>query len=146
VILGAEVHGAAPSHMLAARLRAGIDLYRRGLVRSLLVTGANGAADREVDVMVRVLTAAGIPASAIRADAGGVNTAASCERAARLYGIRRAILVTQAFHAPRALYTCRAFGVGGSALGVPDWGHEGTSMMVRMTLREVLASVRAIVL
>jgi vancomycin permeability regulator SanA len=35
----------------------------------------------------------------------------SCWRAAKSYGISSAILVTQAYHLPRALYLCNSLGV-----------------------------------
>ncbi len=144
LVFGAEVRGRGPSPMLAGRLRAAVELYRRRLVQTILVSGAATPPDDEVGVMVRVLREAGVPASAIRVDAGGVDTRSSCARAAQIYRVRRVILVTQAFHAARALWTCRAVGIDGTAVGVPDWGHDPTAIMARLTVREVVASVKAV--
>ncbi len=53
----------------------------------------------------------GVPAGSILLDASGLRTYDSCYRAARDYGINQAILVTQNYHLPRALYLCNSLGV-----------------------------------
>src|SRR4030067_967842 len=42
---------------------------------------------------------------------GGVRTAASCQRARDIFGVSQAVLVTQAFHLPRALALCEGLGL-----------------------------------
>ena len=50
-------------------------------------------------------------------DYAGRSTYDTCYRAHKIFGLDEAILVTQNFHLPRALYTCRMLGVKGD--GVP---------------------------
>jgi vancomycin permeability regulator SanA len=50
------------------------------------------------------------PADVVR-DYAGRSTYDTCYRASAIFGVSRAILVTQRFHLPRALYTCRSLGI-----------------------------------
>jgi SanA protein len=49
-------------------------------------------------------------------DYAGRRTYDTCYRARAIFGVQEAILVTQGFHLPRALYTCNQLGV--QAIGV----------------------------
>jgi vancomycin permeability regulator SanA len=73
----------------------------------------------------------------------GFDTWDSCVRARRLFGVRRAIVVTQLFHLPRAVALCRAAGI--ETAGV---GHDSASTAEATTdagyLREVGASAKAL--
>jgi vancomycin permeability regulator SanA len=55
------------------------------------------------------------------------------------------VLVTQQFHLPRAVYTCRALGVEAVGLGVADWGRYADVLIARYTVREALATAKALV-
>ncbi|NIV35039.1 MAG: hypothetical protein GWN58_37965, partial [Anaerolineae bacterium] len=44
-------------------------------------------------------------------DYAGRRTYDSCYRASVIFGVERAMLVTQEFHLPRALYTCNQLGL-----------------------------------
>jgi SanA protein len=59
----------------------------------------------------------GVPEEDIVLDFAGRRTYDTCYRAREIFGLEQAILVTQAFHLPRALYTCNHLGVEG--VGVP---------------------------
>jgi len=52
-----------------------------------------------------------VPKEAIVLDYGGRRTYDTCYRAKVIFGVDEAILVTQSFHLPRALYTCRELGI-----------------------------------
>lgn len=58
----------------------------------------------------------GVPDEAIVLDYAGRRTYDTCYRAREIFGIHEALLVTQKFHLPRALYVCNRLGV--SAVGV----------------------------
>jgi SanA protein len=58
----------------------------------------------------------GVPDEAIVLDYAGQRTYDTCYRAKAIFGVESAVLVTQAFHLPRALYLCNALGV--DAVGV----------------------------
>ncbi len=53
----------------------------------------------------------GVPPEAIQPDYGGRRTYDTCYRAAKIFQVDQAILVTQEFHLPRALLLCDNLGI-----------------------------------
>jgi vancomycin permeability regulator SanA len=53
----------------------------------------------------------GVPEQSIVLDYAGRRTYDTCYRARDIFGIKQAILVTQSFHLPRALYICNQLGI-----------------------------------
>jgi SanA protein len=105
------------SHALADRMETAIELYRAGTVNKLLLTGDNRTVDyNEPAAMAEYAQARGVPGEDLVLDYAGRRTYDSCYRAKAIFGVERAVLVTQAFHLPRALYTCE--GLGLEAVGV----------------------------
>lgn len=103
----------APSDALMDRLTIAADLYVRGLTDRILVSGDNRTQDyNEPDVMKQTLVDTfAIPTEDIFADYAGRRTYDTCRRAHELWGIDSAILVTQGYHLPRAIWTCDALGI-----------------------------------
>jgi SanA protein len=100
------------SPMLRDRMDTAIELYRAGLVRKLLVNGDNRlAAYDEPGRMYDYAIAQGVPPEDVVRDYAGRRTYDTCYRASAIFGVTRAILVTQRFHLPRALFTCRSLGI-----------------------------------
>jgi SanA protein len=100
------------SNALADRMDTAIDLYEAGKVNKLLLTGDNRRADyNEPAAMARYAEARGIPAGDLVLDYAGRRTYDSCYRAGEIFGLEQAVLVTQAFHLPRALLTCDRLGL-----------------------------------
>ncbi len=100
------------SPMLRDRMDAAIALYRAGKVRKLLVSGDNRFADyNEPGRMYDYAVAAGVPAEDVVRDYAGRRTYDTCYRAHAIFGVSEAVLVTQRFHLPRALFTCGNLGV-----------------------------------
>jgi SanA protein len=64
----------------------------------------------------------GVPREDLVLDYAGRRTYDSCYRAKAIFGVERAVLVTQAFHLPRALYTCNRLGI--EAVGVVADRHQ----------------------
>ena len=58
----------------------------------------------------------GVPSEDLQPDFGGRRTYDTCYRAREIFQIDNAILVTQEFHLPRALFTCNLLGI--EAVGV----------------------------
>ena len=82
------------------------------MVRKLLVSGDNRFVDYdEPGRMYDYAIARGIPAADVVRDFAGRRTYDTCYRAKAIFGVEQAILVTQRFHLPRAIFTCRALGV-----------------------------------
>jgi SanA protein len=113
VVFGAAYwSGGRLSHALADRMDTAIGLYRAGKVNKLLLTGDNRFADyNEPAAMARYAESQGVPPEALVLDYAGRRTYDSCFRAHEIFGVERAVLVTQAFHLPRALYTCERLGL-----------------------------------
>src|SRR5262249_60088254 len=121
---GGLAAGGEPSPSLAERLEAAHELWRSGRVGRLLLTGNTDPYHDEIRAMRRYLVKSGLPETAVSSDLEGTSTFDSCWRARSVFGVERAILVTQAFHLPRALYLARAAGmdvVGGRAGGRGQW-------------------------
>ena len=133
-----------PSPMLADRVDAGIALYRAGRVGHLLFTGDNSRPDyNEVGAMLSYAVNRGLPVSEVTLDYAGFDTYDSCYRAKAIFGIRSAVLVTQAYHLPRALYDCTHLGIEAVGLATPDWGAYDARTMLAYETRETLADIKA---
>jgi vancomycin permeability regulator SanA len=52
-----------------------------------------------------------VPAERVNLDHAGLRTYDSCYRARAIFGITEAVLVTQRYHLPRALYLANALGI-----------------------------------
>lgn len=118
IVLGAGLErDGRPTPVLADRVRTAAALYRAGKVRKLLMTGDNRFAwYNEPASMGEYALALGVPAEDIVYDYAGRRTYDSCYRARHIFGITDAIIVTQRFHQPRAVYLCRQMGI--DAVGV----------------------------
>lgn len=129
------------SDALSDRMDAAIGLYESGKVSRLLLTGDNSVADyNEPQAMAEYAERLGVPREAIVLDFAGRRTYDSCYRAKRVFGLEQAVLVTQEFHLPRALYTCDRLGL--EVIGLVADRHQyvyGEWYRVR----EVLALTRA---
>lgn len=113
LVFGAGVtRDGRPTAALADRVTAAAELYRAGRVQHILMSGDNGSTNYdEVTVMQRYAMALGVPSKAITLDYAGFRTYDSCYRAREIFGVQRAVLVTQRYHLPRALYTCQELGL-----------------------------------
>ncbi|GIG41075.1 SanA/YdcF family protein [Cellulomonas phragmiteti] len=120
LVLGAGLTSAGtPSPYLRRRLDAAVDLYERGVVQAVLVSGdRSGPHYDEPGAMRDHLIAHGVPSGAILQDDAGVDTHASCVRAHDLFDVDAAVVVTQDYHLRRALFSCRAAGVDAVGVGV----------------------------
>jgi vancomycin permeability regulator SanA len=146
VVFGAGVRpDGRPTPMLADRVEAGVALYRANRVQKLLMSGDNSRPDHdEVSAMRRYAVERGVAAADITLDYAGFSTYDSCYRAAAIFGVKQAVLVTQRFHLARAVYTCQQLGIDAVGLGTPDWGVYGDELMTIYTLRETLATLNAL--
>lgn len=121
VVFGAGLWRGRPTPYPAHRLDAAAELYRGGRVRVVLVTGDNGRADYdEPDAMRAHLVERGVPDTRVVSDHAGFDTWDSCVRAKRIFGVDRAVLITQGFHVRRAVALCRAAGVDSYGVGVAE--------------------------
>ena len=113
IVLGAFVDDKGePCAMLYDRIVIGVLLYRRGKVGKILMTGDHSLADYdEVNSMRRYAARWGVPPEDIFMDHAGFCTYDSMYRARDIFRVKSAIIVTQEFHLPRAIYTARKMGI-----------------------------------
>lgn len=144
IVPGAKVGpDGAPMAYMRGRLDVAIELLRAGKVREILVSGdAAGTSGDEIASMTKYLVDHGIDPAVVGADGEGVSTRATCERAKNLFGIDRAIIVTQYRHLPRAVALCRGAGIDG--YGVTAYCECKRTTLVRNNLREWLAAPKAV--
>ena len=118
IVFGAGIRpGGRLSPILRDRMDTAIALYHAGKIRKLLVSGDNSTLSyNEPGAMYDYAMSQGVPAEDVVRDYAGRRTYDTCYRAGRIFGVSEAILVTQRFHLPRALFTCRSLGV--EAVGV----------------------------
>ena len=146
IVFGAGLDpNGAPSPMLAARIQQAAALYQRGTVQKLLFTGDNSSTNYdEVTTMQRYAESLGVPANVITLDYAGFSTYDSCYRAKAIFGVASAVVVTQDFHLPRAVFTCRALGLDVVGIEAPDQHAYPAKITTYYRLREVFASSKAI--
>ncbi|MEV4615823.1 ElyC/SanA/YdcF family protein [Kitasatospora sp. NPDC049258] len=121
VVFGAGLFDGEPSPYLAHRLDAALALYQQHKVQAILVTGDNGSTDYdEPDAMRHYLIQRGVPEIRVVGDYAGFDTWDSCARARQVFGVDRAVLVSQSFHVRRALALCEAAGIDSYAVGVDE--------------------------
>ena len=105
-VFGARAYAdGRPSQALQDRTMTGIRLYHEGYADRLIFSGGG----REPDVMKRLATDSGVPASAIELDHQGVNTAATLRYLRRRGG--RVLAVSHSFHNARIKMLAERFGV-----------------------------------
>ena len=144
LVLGASAYtDGTPTPTLADRLSAGAALYRDGRVGRVIVSGkaGHGFVD-QVEVMRRELVRLGVPDRVIFTDRAGFDTWDSMVRARKVYEVRSAIVVTQGWHMPRALWLAKRAGLQAHGL-VAD---RSTTPRQRRGwgLREIFARVKAV--
>ena len=128
--------------VLADRVNTAVALYKSGKVRKILMTGDNGHADYDEPRSMRVqAVASGIPVQDIVCDYAGFRTYDSLYRARNIFDVRDAILVTQDFHLPRAIYIAKHLGL--SVIGVDASMHPYGIEKYWYEFRELIASQSA---
>ena len=145
IVFGAGLYrNGTPTPVLADRVATAVDLYSRGIVAKLLLSGDNRFPEyNEPEAMRRLALQLGAPDSALVLDYAGRSTYDTCYRARFIFGVQQAILVSQAFHLPRAVYLCDQMGI--ASVGVDaDRRSYFIGSLVQWNIREWAASFFAI--
>ena len=132
-----------PTLILKDRVRTAVQLYRNGKVEKILMSGDNQGISRdEPGAMRDYAVSLGVPAQDIVLDNSGDRTYDTCYRAKAIFGLDSALLVTQQFHLPRALFLCNMLGI--QAVGVDANNYRYWPPLVLIwNIREQLATVGA---
>jgi SanA protein len=144
LVLGAGLNrDGSPGVVLRDRVRTAAELYFDGRVKKLLMSGDNSTEFyNEPGAMQEYAVSLGVPEADIVLDYAGRRTYDSCYRAQAIFGLERVIVITQAFHLPRALFLCNAFQI--DADGVPaDDANYRLRYYTFWWVREILASINA---
>ena len=143
LVLGTSriVQGKYLNEYFRSRIDAAVELYRKGKVRRIMVSGDNGRKTyNEPEDMKNELLKNGIPEKDILLDYAGFRTLDSVLRARNLFGYRKYIVVSQQFHCERAVYLAREHG-----LEVIGYAADEVSPRFRLKryIREPLARFKA---
>ena len=113
IVFGAGLNrNGTASLVLRDRVDAAIQLYRAGKVQKLLFSGDNTSINyNEPKAMHEYALSKGLPIEVITLDYAGRRTYDTCLRAKEIFGVSKAILVTQNYHLDRALLTCDGLGL-----------------------------------
>jgi len=145
LVLGAGLNRDGTAGLvLRDRVKTASDLYFDGKVKKLLMSGDNSTEFYdEPGAMKEYAISLGVPEGDIVLDFAGRRTYDSCFRAKAIFGLEDLIIVTQAYHLPRALYLCNAFEI--EVQGVPaDDANYRRSSYTFWWVREIIASLKAI--
>jgi SanA protein len=141
IVFGAGLRwDGTPSPVLEDRVATAAELYRSGKVEKLLMSGDNRFLDyNEPGAMMNFALKLGIPREDIVLDYAGRRTYDTCYRAKEIFGVTQALLVTQEFHLPRAVFTC-------NSLGLPAEGviADRRRYIMTATIREIPADLVAL--
>jgi len=145
IVFGAGLQrDGTPSPVLKDRVSTAVQLYQKGKVEKILMSGDNRFADyNEPAAMKTYAVGLGIPEEAIVLDYAGRRTYDTCYRAREIFGLDEALLVTQKFHLPRTIFTCT--GLGMKVNGVTaDLREYHTNSLWYWNLRELPATLVAV--
>lgn len=142
LVLGASVRrNGELSTMLRDRVESALLLYNKGKIKRFLVSGDNRTTNyNEPVAMKKYLLERGVPEEDIFMDFAGFDTYDSVYRASYIFEVDSAIVVSQRFHLPRAVYIARS-------MDLNFYGYNGDrreyELESRNRFREVAANVKA---
>ncbi len=140
LVLGCGVWGNEPTPLLSDRLDAAVALYKAGAAPKILMSGDHGQKGYdEVSVMRKYAMEQGVPSEDIFMDHAGFSTYETMYRAKDVFGVKKAVVVTQKYHLYRALYDADAFDI--EAIGTIAVGHTFASQLI-WDIRESAARVK----
>ncbi|TGY40798.1 SanA protein [Clostridium sartagoforme] len=141
IVLGAGVkNNGTPSDILADRLETSIEVYNEGAAGALILSGDHGREEyNEVGAMKDYVLKNNIDESIVFMDHAGFSTYDTMYRAKEIFKVKSAVIVTNEYHLPRALYIARKLGI--EAYGVKS-DKRGYQLMDSYKKREVLAKLK----
>ena len=145
IVFGAGLwRDGSPTPVLYDRVATAAQLYFSGRVEKLLMSGDNRVVEyNEPWAMRSAAIELGVPEEDIVLDYAGRRTYDTCYRASAIFGLDEAILVTQAFHLPRALYLCNQLGLPSVGVEADQRVYRKSSMTI-WTIRETVATLAAL--
>jgi SanA protein len=146
IVFGAGLYRVgSPSAVLRDRVQTAAELYKAGKVEIILMSGDNSSLNyNEPGAMQKYAVQLGVPEKAIVLDFAGRRTYDTCYRAKSIFGISEAMLITQDYHLPRALFTCKILGL--KTVGISaDRRNYRIGTYIYWRLREIPATFTAFI-
>lgn len=129
-----------PNPHFYGRIEAAVQLYQIGKIRHIIVSGANpDETYNEPRQMRKELVKAGIPDNVITMDFAGLRTLDSITRAHDVFGLDRITVITQEYHAYRAVFIGKKINMRIAAYAAP-----GPGPHFQPYTREIFARVKAV--
>ena len=133
-----------PSAPLRDRVRAAADLYLAGKAQKILMSGDNSTVYyNEPESMRQYALSLGVPDEDIVLDYAGRRTYDTCYRAREIFGIQTAIITTQPYHLPRAVFLCDRLGIQITGVEVVQSRYV-RARYIFWQVREVFATLAAV--
>jgi SanA protein len=144
IVFGAGLRrDGTPTTILRDRVETAAALYKQGKVEKLLFSGDNSFLDyNEPGSMKEYALQLGVPEQDIVLDFAGRRTYDTCYRAKAIFGLERALLVTQPYHLPRAVFTCNMLGLKSTGVYADNYPYRKVSLGY-WNLRELPATLVA---
>jgi SanA protein len=145
LVLGTSpyAHSGESNSEFQGRIQAAAELYKYGKVKHLIVSGANpDSTYNEPRAMYKELVKAGVPENVITMDFAGFRTYDSIVRANAIFGLSRFTVITQDYHAFRAVFIAKKRGLSVVAYVARARADGGYGL--RHPPREVFARVKAV--
>lgn len=131
-----------PNPFFFNRMETAAALYHQNKIAHFLLSGDNRTRYyNEPMEMRKALMSAGVPDSVITLDYAGLRTLDSIVRSKEIFGQNKIIIITQPFHAYRALFISNYYNIDAVALVAEEPGQE---QALRIYVREYLARTKAI--
>lgn len=142
IVLGASVKpDKSLSLILQDRVDGALLAYKNKKFKKFLLSGDHARKSYdEVNAMKNYLNKKGVPDTDIFLDHAGFDTYDSMYRAREVFNVTDAIIFTQEFHLPRAIYLGKHMGLDLQGFTVDQHNYEGNKYFAR---REWLANIKA---
>ncbi len=138
IVFGAGIN----SREFHDRIETAASLYKEGKVEKLLMTGDNRYMNyNEPIAMKKAAISLGVPEKDITCDYAGFRTYDSLYRAREIFGVKQAVLVSQRYHLPRAIFLAHNLGL--EVVGVDAAIRSYGAWQSWYDIREVAASEAA---
>lgn len=137
LVLGASIWNGKPSPMLKDRLDIAIDLYKKGIVPKIIMSGDHSTNTYdEVNVMKKYAIESGVPSEDIFMDHAGISTYDSVYRLKNIFNVNKVIIVTQKYHLYRSLYIAKSLKINAYGVEATPIKYKGE---LKREIREILA-------
>lgn len=145
IVFGAGLRrDGSPTAILRDRVETAAKLYHSNRVEKLLLSGDNRFIEyNEPLAMKTYALELGVSEGDLVLDFAGRRTYDTCFRAKEIFGLDQALLVTQDFHLPRAIFTCNFLGIDAQGVLADNHTYRRSSILY-WNIRELAASLAAI--